>query len=166
MRVAAWPGYGLLWCIGCGAAIDGPSCPWCRSGRYIYHSGVQVYGDVDLGVGVGLAAPSEINATGSKVIVGDYCDLAAFVVLNVADSSDRCIGRSNYIKRAPITLGDHVFVGSHCFIGGGVTIGHHSKIAAGTILTGPLEIPPYSLVTPSQQRSVHVRAGYYAGGLD
>jgi acetyltransferase-like isoleucine patch superfamily enzyme len=86
------------------------------------------------------------------------------VVLNVADSSDRCIGRAEEIKRAPIVLGDHVFVGSHCFIGGGVTIGHHSKIAAGTILTGPLEIPPYSLVTPSQQRSVHVRAGYYAGG--
>jgi acetyltransferase-like isoleucine patch superfamily enzyme len=123
-----------------------------------------VYGDVDLGVGVQLAAPSEINATGSKVTIGDHCDLAAFVVLNVADSSDRCIGRSDEIKRAPIVLGDHVFVGSHAMIGGGVTIGHHSKIAAGTILTGPREIPPYSLVTPSQQRSVHVRAGYYAGG--
>jgi acetyltransferase-like isoleucine patch superfamily enzyme len=159
--VARWPGYGGWWCISCGEV---PRYCFCGHERRVYHSGVQVYGDVDLGVGVQLAAPSEINATGSKVTIGDHCDLAAFVVLNVADSSDRCIGRAEEIKRAPIVLGDHVFVGSHAMIGGGVTIGHHSKIAAGTILTGPLEIPPYSLVTPSQQRIVHVRAGYYAGG--
>ena len=158
--VARWPGYSeRWWCIGCGSAWA--QC--CHVSRH-YHSGVQLYGDVDLGRNVNLSAPSEINATGSHVTIGDDCDLAAYVVLNVADSSDRCLERSSEIKREPIALGHHVFVGSHVFIGGGVTIGHHSKIAPGVMLTGQLVVPPFSLVTPSRDRSVSVRGGYYTGG--
>ena len=129
---------------------------------------------VDMGEGVSICNPAEINATGSKVSIGDGCDIAAFVVLNVADSSDRCIGRSQEIRRAPIVIEDHVFVGSHCFIGGGVTIGHHSKVAAGTIIRKPMVIQPYSLVQMGNRRIVGpggnttyaltplVREGYYA----
>ena len=93
---------------------------------------------------------SEINAKDAQVEIGEACDIASFVAINAADSSDRCIERSGKIVRRNIKIGDHVFIGSHCFIGGGVQIGHHSKIAAGTILIArrseTVVIPPHSLV--------------------
>lgn len=89
---------------------------------------------------------SEINARGSKVIIKEGCDIASFVDINVADSHKKCVGLSDEIERGPIVLEENVFVGSHCFIGGGTHIGHNSVVAAGTILIKGGDIPPYSLI--------------------
>lgn len=141
------------WCFGCGfiwpnlAEGERDGQKWCGcDSPQIMPPGVAIHGNVTIGKDVSICEPAEINGTGSGVTIGAGCDIAAYVVINVADSSDRCLGRSTEIKRAPIVLEDHVFVGSHCFIGGGVTIGHHSKVAAGTIIREPLIVPPYSLV--------------------
>lgn len=101
---------------------------------------------------------SEINARGSKVIIKKGCDIASFVDINVADSHKMSIGISNKIERGPITLDENVFVGSHSFIGGGTHIGHHSVVAAGTILVKGGEIPPYSLI---KGNPAVVYPGYY-----
>ncbi len=89
---------------------------------------------------------SEINARGSKVIIKQGCDIASFVDINVADSHKKSVGISDEIERGPIMLDENVFVGSHSFIGGNTHIGHHSVVAAGTILVKGGEIPPYSLI--------------------
>ena len=68
------------------------------------------------------------------------------------------IGISDKIDRGPITLDENVFVGSHSFIGGGTHIGHHSVVAAGTILIKGGEIPPYSLI---KGNPAVVYPGYY-----
>lgn len=114
--------------------------------------GVKIHGNVILGENVSICEPAELNGTGSSITIGDGCDIAAFTVLNVADSSDRCIGRSTEIKRAPIVLGGRVFVGSHCLIGGGATIRDRCKVAAHTAMTEPVEIPCDSLVTDREPR--------------
>lgn len=101
---------------------------------------------------------SEINARGSKVIIKKGCDIASFVDINVADSHKMSIGISDKIERGPITLDENVFVGSHSFIGGGTHIGHHSVVAAGTILIKGGEIPPYSLI---KGNPAVVYPGYY-----
>lgn len=101
---------------------------------------------------------SEINARGSKVIIKQGCDIASFVDINVADSHKMSIGISNKIERGPITLEENVFVGSHCFIGGNTHIGHHSVVAAGTILIKGGEIPPYSLIKGNPAK---IYPGYY-----
>jgi acetyltransferase-like isoleucine patch superfamily enzyme len=111
-----------------------------------FHPLVFVHGTPELGVGVYVGLFSMINAKGGQVVIGDHCDIASFVSINVADSHKRTIGLSDQIERAKIVLGDHVFVGSHCFIGGNTTIGHHSVVAAGTVLINGGEIPPYSLI--------------------
>ena len=51
----------------------------------------------------------------------------------------------------------NVFIGSHSVIKGGAKIGHHSVIAAGTIVDG-IKIPPYSLV---HGNPAIVKDGYY-----
>ena len=38
-------------------------------------------------------------------------------------------------KKSPICIGDYVFIGAHCIIGKGVTIGDKSIIAAGSVVT-------------------------------
>ena len=103
-------------------------------------------GEPEIGEGVSIGDFSEVNGKGARVVIGAHCDIASFVAINAADSSDRCIERAEEIKRQDITIGEHVFIGSHCFIGGGVTIGHHSKVAAGTVLTRHREYAPYSLI--------------------
>ncbi len=123
-----------------------------------FHPLVAIYGTPEIGEGVSISFMTEINANKAKVRIGDHCDIASFVAINCADSHKRCIGLLDEIERRDITLEDHVFVGSHCLIKGGAHIGHHTVVAAGTIVD-PGYIPPYSLVSGNPMR---VRAGFYA----
>lgn len=127
-----------------------------------FHPLVWINGEPEIGKGVYIGGMSEINAKGATVIIGEGCDIASFVSINCADSHKRCIGLSDEIDRKNITLGEHVFIGSHCVIKGGATIGHHSVIAAGTIVEG-VEIEPYSLVIGNPMQ---VKCGYYKTKLD
>lgn len=109
----------------------------------VFFNGIE---SCEIGKDVYIGYMSEVNARGAKVVLGDRCDIASFVSINVADSHKRCVGISDSIERGDIILEHDVFVGSHCFIGGGCHIGHHSVVAAGTILIKGGDIPPYSLV--------------------
>jgi len=122
-----------------------------------YHPLVWINGEPEIGEGVFIGALSEINARGARVRIGAHCDIASFVSINCADSHKRCIGLAPDIERRDITIEDHVFIGSHVFVKGGSHIGHHSVVAAGTVI-GPGGIPPYSLVSGNPMR---VKPGYY-----
>lgn len=122
------------------------------------HPLVFVNGEARIGNNVYIGLFSEVNAKGAEVVIGDSCDIASFVSINVADSHKKCIGLSGSIERNPIILENNVFVGSHSFIGGGVRIGHHSVVAAGTVLINGGDIPPYSLIIGNPAR---IKRGYY-----
>ncbi|MCD9022317.1 acyltransferase [Cohnella silvisoli] len=122
-----------------------------------FHPMVWINGEPEIGEEVYIGALSEINAKGAKVLIGSHCDIASFVSINCADSHRKCIGLSEEIERKDIIIGEHVFIGSHSFIKGGAVVGHHSVIAAGTIVEG-VEIPPYSLVIGNPMK---VKEGYY-----
>lgn len=122
-----------------------------------FHPLVWILGEPEIGERVFIGAFSEVNAKGAKVVIGDACDIASFVSINCADSHKKCLGISVEIERRDITLENNVFVGSHSFIKGGAHIGHHSVVAAGTIVE-PGIIPPYSLVAGNPMRC---KPGYY-----
>ena len=124
----------------------------------LFHPFVFINGNPKIGKNVSIGFFSEVNAKGAKVAIGDNCDIASFVAINAADSHKLVLGIAKDIERKDITLEHDVFVGSHCFIGGGVHIGHHSVVGAGTIIAKPLKIPPYSLVVGNPPV---VKAGYY-----
>mgnify|MGYP001610981534 FL=1 len=111
-----------------------------------FHPLAFINGEPEIGKNVYIGCFSIVNAKGAKVAIGDNCDIASFVSINSADSHRQTLGQVTEIERGNITLENNVFVGSHCFIGGGVHIGHHSVVAAGTIITKSCVIPPYSLV--------------------
>lgn len=124
-----------------------------------FHPLVWIVGEPEIGEGVYIGAFSEVNGKGAKVVIGDNCDIASFVSINCADSHKRCIGLAEEVERKDITLEQNVFVGSHSVIKGDAHIGHHSVVAAGTIV-GPGVIPPYSLVIGNPMQ---VKPGYYKG---
>ena len=125
--------------------------------RNEFHPLVWVIGEPEFGEDVFIGAFSLVNGKGARVRIGDRCDIASFVSINVADSHRRCLGLQAEIERKDITLEERVFVGSHCVIKGGAHIGHHSVIAAGTVVDG-VTIPPYSLVAGNPMT---VKPGYY-----
>ena len=122
-----------------------------------FHPLVWLNGEPDIGDAVYIGGLSIINAKGCTVKIGDSCDIASFVSINGADSHKRCIGLTEDIERKDITIEDHVFIGSHVVVKGGAHIGHHSVIAAGSVVDG-VTIPPYSLVSGNP---MIVKASYY-----
>jgi acetyltransferase-like isoleucine patch superfamily enzyme len=125
-----------------------------------FHPLTFIHGTPDIGRNVYIGLFSEINAKGGAVKIGDNCDIASFVSINVADSHLKCIGLSDETDRGQIVLENNVFVGSHSFIGGRMKIGHHSVVAAHTCLIADgLIIPPYSLIVGNPYK---IKKGYYA----
>lgn len=123
-----------------------------------FHPLVHIWGKPQIGKGTCVGFFSEINANKGEVIIGENCDIASFVAINCADSHLRAIELAKEIERSKIVLEDNVFVGSHSFIGGNVHIGHHSVVAAGTILINAGEILPYSLIIGNP---AVIKSGYY-----
>jgi acetyltransferase-like isoleucine patch superfamily enzyme len=126
-----------------------------------FHPFVWIHGAPEIGTGVFIGAFSEVNAVGARVVIGPHCDIASFVSINCADSHEQCLGLADAPVRRDIVIEDHVFIGSHSFVKGGVHIGHHSVIAAGTIVDAS-EIPPYSLVSGNPML---VKPDYYRARL-
>lgn len=123
-----------------------------------FHPLVHLWGEPEIGEGTYIGLFSEINANKGSVIIGENCDIASFVAINCADSHLRTIELQSEVERSQIVLENNVFVGSHSFIGGNVHIGHHSVVAAGTILINAGNIPPYSLIVGNPAT---IKSGYY-----
>ena len=126
-----------------------------------YHPLVWINGEPQIGAGTYIGGFSEVNAKGALVRIGHDCDIASFVTINVADSHRRCIGLADANDVQNITIGNNVFIGSHCAILGGTEIGHHSVIAAGSVIRSVV-IPPFSLAVDGNVKVGYYRAEYEA----
>ena len=123
-----------------------------------FHPLVFISGKPKFGKNIYIGLFSNINAVDIEVIIGDNCDIASHVSINVADSHKMCIGASKKIERKPIILENNIFIGTHSFIGGETHIGHHSVVAAGTIIINGGHIPPYSLIVGNPPK---IKKGYF-----
>jgi len=110
-----------------------------------FHPLVWINGEPEFGKNIYIGGFSEVNAKGARVYIGDDCDIASFVAINVADSHLKTVGLSDKNVLQDIIIEHNVFIGSHSVILGGAHIGHHSVIGAGSVVRA-CKIPPYSLV--------------------
>lgn len=122
-----------------------------------FHPLVWINGEPEIGKNVYIGGFSEVYAKGAKVVIGDNCDIATFVVINCSDSHKKTIGISDEVEKKDIIIEENVYIGTMSFIGGGVHIGHHSVVGAGTIVR-PGDYPPYSLIVGNP---AVVKPGYY-----
>jgi acetyltransferase-like isoleucine patch superfamily enzyme len=131
------------------------------------HAELDIKGEVGLGFGVNLivndyakisighntyfAGDSKIYAS-EEITIGSDCAIAWGLTLIDTDFHSVIIEDNKRKNSAPINIGNHVWVGADCSILKGVTIGDHSVVAAGSIVTS--DIPPGSLAAGNPARVI------------
>ena len=93
-----------------------------------YHPLVWINGEPKIGKNTYIGGFSELNAKGGEINIGENCDIASFVVINVADSHLKTIGLKKNIKYGKVCIGNNVFIGTQSSILGNVTINYEGLI--------------------------------------
>ncbi|GIG69606.1 acyltransferase [Phytomonospora endophytica] len=110
-----------------------------------YNEHAWIIGDPVIGEGTWIGAFTVIDGSGGLTI-GAGCDISCGVHVYTHSTVRRCVsGRAHAdVDRAPVSIGDRVFVGANAVIMMGVTIGDEAVIAAGAVVTR--DVPPRTVV--------------------
>ncbi|HEX5712247.1 MAG TPA: acyltransferase [Solirubrobacterales bacterium] len=106
-------------------------------------------GRIELGARVGINHGVEIVAE-HLVRIGDDSGLAPLA--SIADTNFHPLGEGDEVKSGPVEIGANVWVGRGALVMPGVTIGDHSVVASGAVVTR--DVPPRSLVAGNPARVV------------
>lgn len=95
-----------------------------------------IVGDPVIGEGTWIGAFTLIDGSGGLTI-GEGCDIASGVHIYTHSSALRCVSGRKFesVERAPVEIGNRVFIGANAVINMGVTIGDESIIGAGSVVT-------------------------------
>lgn len=101
-----------------------------------YNEHAWVVGEPTVGEGTWIGAFTMIDASGGLTI-GAGCDISSGAQIYTHSSARRCVSgrRFNQVERAPVVIGDRVFIGAGAIINMGVTIGDEAVIGAGAVVT-------------------------------
>ncbi|MDM5336328.1 DapH/DapD/GlmU-related protein [Fictibacillus enclensis] len=88
----------------------------------------------------------------AEVRVGDNCMIGPNVGIYTAGHSITPKDRNKTGFAIPITIGNDVWIGGSCVILAGVTIGDHSVVAAGSVVTK--DVPPDTVVAGNPARVI------------
>ena len=105
-------------------------------------SKITVLSNAELIIGKDSGMSNTVIQCHEKIIIGNNVNIGAgclimdsnFHSTNWKDRLDRAKDIANH-KNAPVVIGDVVFIGARSIICKGVTIGDHSMIAAGSVVT-------------------------------
>ena len=98
---------------------------------------VRKQGSINICDGVGLSNTAIVSE--SAVTIGEFSNIGGGTKIYDTDfhsirPAERLNGDTN-VKSAPITIGKQVFIGGHCIILKGVTIGDGAVVGAGSVVT-------------------------------
>lgn len=131
--------------------------------------GVCLDGDISIGSYTTINGPNtDLKTMINKIVIGNFCSIARnvsfqeynhdfnrltsyFVHRNLENKSVR----NDVISKGNITLGHDVWIGTHCVILSGSTIGTGAVIAANSVVTG--DIPPYAIAAGSPAKVIKYR---------
>ena len=118
-----------------------------------YNPHAWIVGEPTIGEGTWIGAFTVIDGSGGLVI-GEGCDIASGVHIYTHSSALRCVSGREYptVDRAPVRIGDRVFIGANAVVNMGVTIGDESIIGAGSVVTK--DVPPRTVVAGVPARPV------------
>lgn len=110
-----------------------------------YHENAWITGDPEIGPGTWIGAFAVLDGSGG-LRIGAGCDISCGVQVYTHNTVRRCVTARAYpaVDRAPVTIGDHVFVGANAVILMGTTIGDRAVIGAGAVVTR--DVPPDTAV--------------------
>jgi acetyltransferase-like isoleucine patch superfamily enzyme len=131
-------------------------------GTSVYHN-TYVLGEVRVAGNVWIGPMVMLDGSGGGIDIGEWCCISAGAQLYTHDTVARSLtgGRAER-HSGPVRVGARSYVGSGAVIVPGVTIGDHSVIGAGSVVTG--DVPPFSAAVgvPARVRgrvAVDERAG-------
>jgi len=135
-------------------------------------------GRVTIGASCELGASAQLEAAGGQITMGDRCSVNQFCVLNgfggitigndvriaahtvIVSSTHRIDSialpiRAQGNEPRPTVIGDDVWIGAHCVVLGGVRIGAHAVIGAGSVVRH--DVPEYAVVAGAPARVIRMR---------
>jgi acetyltransferase-like isoleucine patch superfamily enzyme len=106
-----------------------------------------------VGPGTWIGAFTVIDGSGGLTI-GAGCDISSGAQIYTHSTVRRCVsGRSHpEVDRAPVVIGDRVFIGANATVMMGVTIGDGAVVGAGAVVTR--DVPPGTVVAGVPARVV------------
>jgi acetyltransferase-like isoleucine patch superfamily enzyme len=112
-----------------------------------YNPHCWITGKPEIGEGTWIGAFTLIDGLGGLTI-GRGCDVSSGAQILSHSTARRCLSerRHNRVDYQATVIEDYVFIGTNAVILMGCHVGHHSVIAAGSVLLEGTPIPPYSLV--------------------
>ena len=104
-----------------------------------------IIGDPEIGEGTWIGAFTVIDGSGG-LHIGAGCDISSGVQIYTHSSMRRCVSGRRYpqVDRAPVHIGDRVFIGAGAIVNMGVTIGDEAVVGAGAVVTR--DVPPRAVV--------------------
>lgn len=101
-----------------------------------YHRHAWIIGEPEIGAGTWIGAFTVIDGSGG-LRIGVGCDISAGAHIYTHNTVRRCVSGRRYPDpdRAPVRIGDRVFVGANAVIQMGVTIGDEAVVGAGAVVT-------------------------------
>jgi acetyltransferase-like isoleucine patch superfamily enzyme len=126
-----------------------------------YNVFASIIGSPEIGEGTWIGAFTVIDGSGG-LRIGRGCDIASGAQIYTHSTVRRCVSGGEYpgVDRAPVVIGNHVFIGAGAVVLMGVTIGDRAVIGAGAVVLD--DVPPLTVVggVPAKPIGrVHIEAG-------
>lgn len=95
-----------------------------------------IIGDPQIGAATWIGAFTVIDGSGGLTI-GEGCDISSGVQIYTHSSARRCVSARAFdeVDRAPVHIGNHVFIGAGAIVNMGVRIGDGAVVGAGAVVT-------------------------------
>jgi acetyltransferase-like isoleucine patch superfamily enzyme len=105
-----------------------------------------IIGEPEIGEGTWIGAFTVIDGSGG-LRIGAGCDVSCGVHIYTHSTVRRCVSGRRYpeVDRAPVCIGDRVFLGANAVVQMGVTIGDEAVVGAGAVVTR--DVPARAVVT-------------------
>nr|DAH43337.1 MAG TPA: hypothetical protein [Caudoviricetes sp.] len=112
---------------------------------FVVYSGcsIGIQENATLSIGTGYMSFDSIIRCSERITIGNGVFIAEGVLIRDSDGHN-IISDKSHRNKAPIVIGNHVWIGSRATILKGVTIGDGAIIAAGAVVTK--DVPPKTLV--------------------
>jgi acetyltransferase-like isoleucine patch superfamily enzyme len=120
-------------------------------GTSVYHNAYVLF-DVRVGANVWVGPFVMLDGRG-RIEIGDWCAISTGVHVYTHDAVQSALtGGRAPVRTAPVSIGDHTYIGSQAIVLPGVSIGHHCVVGAGSLVND--DLPPYSIAvgTPARVR--------------
>lgn len=135
---------------------------WERAEIMGFGEGTSVYdsclvlGDVRIGKNTWIGPYTILDGSGGGLLIGDGCAISAGVHIYTHDTVDQVL-YGDPISVAPVSIGNHVYIGPQCVIAKGVTIGDYVVIGANSFVNS--DIPSGSKVHGNPARILDTHMG-------